>query len=101
MSNIVNINQNAPSIVGAERKYNSVVVDGRQIPNMGCIDRDSHIEIILDNRWSYIFPKEIAHLAASLAANAMAIASDYSYLGAENKNHPFAPAVIMLDKLPE
>lgn len=90
-----------PNIVGAEVRYNKVFVDGHVIPRMGCRENEDNIEIILDGRWCYIFPKEIAYLAADLAANAMAIGAGYSHLGAESKSHPFAPKIMMLDNLPK
>lgn len=86
--------EEAPSIVGTERTGNAVVVDGYVIPRMHCYDRGDEIEIIIDGRFSYQFPKEWAYLAASMAAQAMAIGEGYSYKGASEKGRPFAPKLV-------
>lgn len=52
------------TVVGPERSGNTVIVDSKSIPNMHCFDRGNTIEFILDNRFSFTFPKEIAHDAA-------------------------------------
>lgn len=83
------------SIIGAYSADNSVVIDGHAIPKIRCIEQGDHIEFILDRRFGFIFPKEWAYLAASFAAQAMAIGAGYSNLGAKDKNHPFAPQVMM------
>jgi hypothetical protein len=94
--NIINLREAPPSIVGCYNQDYSVVVNGRQIPNMRCIEHENDIEIILDRRFSYTFPKELAYLAAAFAAQAMAIGAGYSNMEAENKDMPFAPQVMLI-----
>lgn len=97
MSKVVNLHE-VPSIVGSYNENYSVVVEGRAIPRMRCLEHESHIEIILDGRFSYSFPKDIAYLAASFAAQALAIGMGYSHIGADNKDQPFAPQVMRINK---
>lgn len=98
--NIINLKK-IPSIVGVVTTDCSVFVDGRKIPKMRCIEQGDNIEIILDERFSYTFHKDVAYLAANFAAQAMAIGAGYSYLGAPNKDMPFAPEVVGIDLLTE
>lgn len=68
-----------------------VQVEGRIIPRLtGCRDGDK-IMLVVDNRFGYSFRKEDAYGAAHLIANALAIGAGYPWLGAENKDMPFAP----------
>jgi hypothetical protein len=93
--NIVNLRE-VPSIIGSYTEDYSVVVEGREIPNMRCVDKGDSIDIILDRRFCYTFPKELAYLAAAFAAQAMAIGAGYPHLGAPNKDRPFAPQVMLI-----
>ena len=94
MNKVTNLYE-PPNIVGAVRFGNKVVVEGRQIPKLSCVTLDNgDIELYLDDRFSSVFPKEYAHLAAWLIAHALAIGEGYSHLGAENKDKCFAPKVI-------
>jgi hypothetical protein len=80
-----------PDMRGPDRSGCGVIIEGRLIPKLHMYDRGDTIEFILDGRFSYEFPKELAWLAGSFAANAMAIGSGYPFLGAESKSQPFAP----------
>lgn len=82
-----------------EESWHSVFIDGRKIPNMLVRLHKENVELQLDGRFVYIFPdKPTARLAASLAANAMAIGMGYPCMGATSKDMPFAPEVIGLSK---
>lgn len=85
---------------GAERSGCSVVIDGRCIPRLVMHDKDTEVVFVLDDRLAFGFPKNLAHLAASFAANAMAIGAGFPSLTADRKVEAFAPAVIGLDELP-
>ena len=73
--------------------YHGVVVEGRLVPFMtGFYDGDS-IALVVDGRFSISVPRDLAYQVAWLCAEAIAVASGYSHLGAENKDKPFAPTV--------
>lgn len=95
--NIINLREAPPSIVGAYTEDYSVVVAGREIPKMRCKDNGETIDIILDRRFCYTFPKELAYLATAFAAQAMAIGAGYSNMEAKNKDMPFASQVMMIE----
>lgn len=98
MSNIIDFpKQDLPDIKGPERTGNSVIIDGRCVPKMHMHDRGETVDFILDGRLSFEFPKDMAYLAASFAANAMAIGAGYTFLGSETKDHPFAPQCFQID----
>lgn len=80
-----------PDMRGPVRQGCSVIIDGRLVPNMHMHDMGDEIDLILDGRLSFPFPRELAYQAASFAANAMAIGAGYAYLGSETKDRPFAP----------
>lgn len=86
-----------PSIAGPARQGYEVIIDGHHIPNMHCYERESETEIIIDCRFSYTFPKEWGYLAATMAAQAMAIGAGYTHLGAATKDRCFAPEVCKLE----
>lgn len=75
----------------------SVVVDGRRVPNLMMRERDDEVEFVLDGRFGYSFPRELALLAASFAAEAMAIGAGYPSFNAESRDHPFAPRVMKIE----
>ena len=63
----------------------------REIPNMKGREFEGKCEILLDERWVYIFPdKTSALLSCEMAANAMAIGAGYSNFKAKSKAMPFA-----------
>lgn len=77
-----------------------VVIEGRQIPKLTALDEGDQVAIILDGRLSISVPKALGQQVAWLVANALAIGSGYSHLGAETKDAPFAPVVVGLDEVP-
>ncbi len=79
------------TLAGPDRGGCSVIVDGRAIPNMHMYDNGDTIDFILDERLAFEFPREWAYLAASFAANAMAIGAGYAFSGADEKRKAFAP----------
>lgn len=89
-----------PSIAGVPRRGCFVFIDGRVIPNMHCFRRETETEIVVDGRFSYTFPNQWAYLAASMAAQAMAVGAGYSCMSAETKGAPFAPRVVELNEVP-
>lgn len=79
--------------------WHKVEIEGRRIPLLHVREWEGKVEVMLDDRWVHIFPDHgTAWLACSMAANALAVASGYSYLGAKDKNHPFAPEVIEISQ---
>lgn len=76
---------------------NTVIVHGRLVPSLLCIEENGMVRFFLDGRFIFEFPREWAGLAASMAAQAMAIGAGYSHFGAETKDHPFASIVKNLD----
>lgn len=94
--NIVKIKE-APSIIGCEKVGCSVVVEGREIPYMTCMDLGEQMQIILADRFGYTFPKEYIYDIVHFAAQAMAIGMGYPWLGAPNKDRPFAPQVMQIE----
>lgn len=79
--------------------WHRVIIEGKLIPQMLVRDCGGNVEVLFDDRWVYIFDtKEMALMACSLAANAMAVGSGYSFLCAENRDMPFAPTVMTLDR---
>lgn len=70
-----------------------VVIEGREIPRLRAKDRGDEVTLILDGRLGIDVPKELGRTVAWLVANALAIGEGYSHLGAESKDHPFAPQI--------
>lgn len=70
-----------------------VLVEGRIIPGLtGYKHAEGTFGLTVDDRFGGTFSDEWnARQAAYLIANAMAIAQGYSFLGAPNKDKPFAP----------
>lgn len=85
-----------PSIVGVDVAGSSIFMQGRKIPKMRCIERDTCVEIILDDRFGYSFDKDVVWDAVNFAAQAMAIGMGYSDITAKTKDMPFAPEVVSL-----
>lgn len=90
-----------PNVKGPSRAGFAVIVDGRKIPNMHMLEEGDEICFVLDSRLAFPFPRELAHQAAAFAANAMAIGAGYAFLGAEAKEHPFAPQCFAIDLAPD
>ncbi len=91
--NILKLNE-VPNIFGTEKIGHSVIIENRKIPKMICIQQGEYVQFILDERFGFSFPNELAYVAAEFAAQAMAIGMGYSHLGASDKNMPFAPEVM-------
>jgi hypothetical protein len=91
----------APSVKGPARGGHSVIVDGRKIPNIAVFDNGGDmVEFVLDDRLSFSFPREWSRLAASFAAQAMAIGAGHPSIGAPHKSgQAFATPVMELGSL--
>jgi hypothetical protein len=91
--NIVKLHEPKSPLLGPFTHYD-IVVDGRRIPMLrGIKDGDKMTSLIVDGRFSTSVPNEHAYDVAWLLAQAIAIASGYPHLGAENKKCPFAPEI--------
>jgi hypothetical protein len=79
-----------PFLVGPFREWR-VVVEGRFVPGLtGWVEGD-RIWLCVDNRFGSSFSTEAdARNAASLIAEAMAVAHGYPHFSAPNKDMPFA-----------
>ena len=77
-----------------------VQVEGRIIPRLTGFRDGDKIALVLDRRWSASFSEDDARQAAWLIANALAIGEGYAFLGASNKDKPFAPVGMQLDGIP-
>ena len=82
-----------------KRVVGSVIIDGRVIPRLSATEmEDGRVEVVLDGRFSATFADfGTASQAAYLIANALAIGEGYSFLGASDRNHPFAPECLRMD----
>lgn len=88
-------------MTGPEQRGNAVVIDGRLVPNLTMHDRGAEIEFILDGRFSYSFPRDIAWLAASFAFSSMAIGAGFAAPSAMHfTQRPFAPQCAKLGSVP-
>lgn len=86
--------------LGPERRGRAVWVDGHVIPNLHAHDRGEMVEFVLDERFSFEFPREWSKLVAAAMAQAMAIGAGYPHLGAKSKDRPFAPEVKFIGEWP-
>ncbi len=79
-------------------RMSKVVVEGRCVPGLYARDCNDVIEFTFSHNFSvfYEVPRSAALTFAAAIANALAIGSGYSCLGATSKDHPFAPQVIEL-----
>jgi hypothetical protein len=67
---------------------------------MTMIDRGETIEFVLDDRLAFIFPRDIAPLAANFAAQAMAIGAGHPSLSAPHGSSlPYGTPVIGLSSV--
>ena len=86
---------------GPARWGHDVFVDGHVIPHMIMVDKGDVVELTLDNRMTWIFPREIAPMAASFAATAMAIGAGHPHFSAPHEIlKAFATPIKRLDSLP-
>lgn len=80
-------------LVGPFESY-AVVVEGRSIPRLtGYPQDDGRITLIVDSRFMVDFPADLAHQAAWLIAQALAVGEGYTHSGATEKIRPFAPEI--------
>ena len=78
-------------MVGPFEEYRCLI-DGRMVPGVTAFrDGPDNIGVVLDHRFMVSVPKDLAQSVAWLVANALAIGSGYSHMGAETKGLPFAP----------
>lgn len=92
-----------PELLFGPIMYRAIIVEGRMIPLLtGHTEDDQNTWLVVDRRFSISVPNELAHQVAWLLANAIAVASGYTHLGATSKNEkPFAPIVTKLDDIPK
>jgi len=84
-------------LVGPLGSYH-VVVDGRVMPLLSGFREGDKYWLVVDRRFACgPFGEEEARQAARLAGQAMAVTAGYPHLGAESKQHPFAPIGSAID----
>lgn len=89
-------------MTGPQQSGNSVVIDGRLVPNLVMYDRGDEIEFVLDGRLFWSFSRKEAWNAASFAFAAMAIAAGFAHPdGKHLTQRDFAPQVMGLGELPK
>jgi uncharacterized RmlC-like cupin family protein len=95
MTNVVEFPERdgPPDMRGPDRFGCDVIIDGRLVPNMHMHDKGDEILFVIDGRFQFGFPREWAHHAASMAAEAMAIGAGYPSFRADKKDRPFASIV--------
>src|SRR5258706_9623156 len=78
-------------MTGPNRIGSSVIIEGHVIPNMVMFDRGDTIELMLDDRLIFPFPRDIAYQAANFAAAAMAIGAGHPHFKYPHSSaQPFA-----------
>jgi hypothetical protein len=82
---------------GPEETGHSLIIEQRLIPNFRIRKTETGVVFTLDGRFAYEFDDANAWLAASMAAQAMAIGAGYARLGSSDKSQPFAPEVFGID----
>lgn len=87
-------------MTGPERNGCSVIVDGHVIPNMVMFDRGDTIELMLDDRLVFPFPRELAYQAADFAACAMAIGAGWPHYKYPRGDRPYATPCGPLPSMP-
>ena len=97
--NITNLHKDpVPAMIGPKRSGHDVIIDGHAIPNMRLHDRGDRIEFVLDDRYSYEFPREWAYLAADFAAIAMAIGAGHTHFKYPHRsNKSYAPQCVGIE----
>ncbi len=92
------VERSISDMTGPQIEGCAVFIDGRKVPNMAMLDRvGGEITFVLDGRMAFSFPREIAVLAASFAASAMAIGAGYGSIAQCDNKPPFAPKVMKID----
>jgi hypothetical protein len=70
----------------------SVIVGGRVVPKLRMLDNGgSEVNLILDDRLMFPFPRDQVYQAAAITANALAIGAGYAHIEHCDKQPPFAP----------
>jgi hypothetical protein len=82
-------------LIGPFTEYR-VVVDGRVIPRLTGRAQGDMVSFTVDGRFGAECPKEYAYGMAWLIAQAFAIGEGYPHLGADTKDHPFAPVAMAI-----
>ena len=73
----------------------TAVVEGREIPGLLVWERgEDKITILLDRRFAIDVPRELSGSVCWLVAQALAIGSGYTHIGAPHPGTPFAPEVV-------
>lgn len=67
-------------IKGPERYGNDIFIDGHVVPNMWMVDRGETVELVFPGPVHYIFPRNMAAMAAACAAKAMAVGAGHSHI---------------------
>ena len=81
----------AAKLFGPIREGNTLILDGRAVPRVSVHDKGETIYFVLDDRMGFEFSRESAYLAASFAANAMAVGAGFASVAAEGPKPFFAP----------
>jgi|SRR5882672_8108268 len=77
-----------PDMLGPDQAgWCSVIIDNHVIPNMLMREEGDNIELRLDYRMIWIFPRDMAYSAASFAATAMAIGAGHPHYTAKHQMH--------------
>lgn len=85
-------------LLSAPRQFGTpAIVDGRVINQLTVARAGDRVQLRLDNRLGIDVPAEHAVSVCWLVANALAIGAGYSHLGAETKERPFAPKVVVFE----
>jgi len=90
-------------MTGVEIKGNTVILENKEIPKL-IMQHDKEkkeVRFILDGRFAYIFPEELARYVADFVATAMAIGAGFGHYAAPDKLRHFAPSVSVVVKPPE
>jgi hypothetical protein len=77
----------------------SVIIDGHVIPHLKMFDHGDTIELMIDDRMIFPFPREWAHQAATFAATAMAVAAGFPHFKYP-KPTTFATPINRMDAAP-
>jgi len=81
---------------GCATFYETVIVDGREIPNLMMKLRDGtdgKVSLQFDRRFEIDVPQEYAPRVAWMIANSFAVGQGFACLASLNKDRPFAPEV--------
>jgi len=79
----------------------TAIVDGYEVNRIRVWERGDQITICLDSRFAIDVPRGLSGAVCWMIANAIAIGSGYSHLGADRPGYPFAPKVVGGDGKPD